>query len=67
MVKAVDMTNPEGNCSDQSWFQVPIDHIAADRIYSTLLMALASKSEVQFFFSGGCVDNRPRIQHIKVH
>lgn len=67
MVKAANMANPETNCPDQSWFQVPLDHIVGDRIYSTLLMALASKSEVQFFFNGGCVDDRPRIQHIKIH
>lgn len=67
MVKATNMTNPENNCTDQSWFQVPSNHMVADRIYSTLLTALAAKSEVQFFFSGGCYNNRPRIQHIKIH
>jgi hypothetical protein len=67
MVKAANMSNPETSCSDQSWLQVPSNNTAADRIYSTLLMALASKSEVQFFFSGGCIDNKPRIQHMKIH
>lgn len=62
--KFTEMHNPDG-CSSTSFILVQAANSAGDRIYSTLLNAVATGQKVLYYVNG-CDGSYPRLLHIRI-
>lgn len=63
-VTYTQMYNP-GNCSNVGFIAVPASNVAGDRIYSTLLNAMATGQKVLYYVNG-CEGIYPKMTHIRI-
>lgn len=63
-IQFTEMHNPDG-CSSTSLISVQASNPSGDRIYSTLLNAVATGQKVLYYISG-CDGSFPRLLHLRI-